>query len=110
MAQKDDMLKKIRAGNFIENNGKVLRSINILRHQFIGLKDVFLVLVDELGEQEFLDCVNYLSQEGYINLRRVDSKALALLADTVYTDLEALVTSKGIKLLGGVTHDEMVDV
>lgn len=110
MAKNDEMLKKLRAGNFIENNGKVLRDINLLRHQFIELKSVRRVRVDELSEQEFLDCINYLSQEGYISLRDMASKTDTRLADADYTKLEALVTSKGIRLLGGIIHDEMVDV
>jgi hypothetical protein len=63
-----------------------------------------------MTEQAFLDCINYLSQEGYIVLRLISHDKPAQLADHDYTELEALVSSKGIRLLGGVICDEMVDV
>ena len=110
MSNREEILKKIRAGNFVENNGKVIRDINLLRHEFIALKKVYRVRAGELSEQEFLDCINYLSQEGYITLRDTVTKSDARLSDTNYTTLEALVTGKGIRLLGGVIIDKMVDV
>lgn len=110
MDKKDALLKKLRAGSFIENNGTVLRDINLLRHQYIDLKSVRRVRSDRLNEQEFLDCINYLSQAGYIDLRDTASKQEARLADTAYTALEAIVTAKGIRLLGGAMSDDMVDV
>ena len=110
MAKNNDLMKKIRAGNAVENNGKVLLSINLLRHEFIKLKNVYRALAGDLSEQEYLDSINYLSLEGYISLRDFDSKADARLADADYLELEALVTSKGIRLLGGIVRDEMVDV
>lgn len=110
MGRNDDMLKKLRAGNFVENNGKVMFAINLLRHKFIELKSVYRVRSDDISEQEFLDCINYLSQEGYITLRISGSREYVRLADADYKELEALVTSKGIQLLGGIIKDKMVDV
>jgi hypothetical protein len=111
MARNDNALKRLRAGSAIENNGLVLRDINLLRHQYIDLKSVRRVRSTEIGEQEFLDAVNYLSLEGYISLRDKSSKAETKLSDAEdYADLEAMVTSKGIRLLGGIIRDEMVDV
>lgn len=109
MARNEDLLKKMRAGNFVENNGKVLRAINLLRHEYIKLKSVQNVLTD-LDEQEFLDSVNFLQQEGYIELRRLESKLVTKLADASYKELEAIVSGKGIRLLGGGVEDPMVDV
>ncbi len=106
----EGLLRKLRAGNFIENNGMVLRDINLLRHQYVDLKSVRRVRADDLSEQEFLDCINFLSQEGYIGLREAHSKQETKLADAEYTALEAIVTGKGIRLLGGAIIDKMVDV
>jgi hypothetical protein len=109
-SNKEEMLKKLRAGDFIENNGTVIRAVNLLRHQYIELKSVYRAITNEMTEQAFLDCINYLSQEGYIILRAISDDKPAQLADYNYTLLEALVSSKGIRLLGGIIHDEMVDV
>lgn len=61
---------RLRAGNFIHNNGLVLRIINILRYKYnrlTGVKDV--VAGHGVSEDEYLDSVNFLAEEGYIRLR-----------------------------------------
>lgn len=99
-------LRKMRAGKFIENNGCVLRTINILRHKYERLKDVKYAL--DMSEQEYLDSINFLSEAGYIHLRDVVTKLTATIADTDYDQLEAKLTEKGIRLLGGQINDQMV--
>lgn len=104
----DDRLRKMRAGKFIENNGLVLRTINILRHKFERLKDVKYAVDAEMSETEYLDCINFLSEAGYIVLRDIESKASASISDVDYAQLEAKVTATGIRLLGGEIIDKMV--
>lgn len=105
----DELLKKMRASRFIENNGRVLRTINILRHQYEQLKDIKFALED-LEEAKYLDCINFLCEAGYIKLRGISSKVSAALEDSDYTLLEAKLTEKGIRLLSGELADKMVDV
>lgn len=102
------MLRKMRAGKFIENNGLVLRTINILRHKFERLKDVKYAVDAEMSETEYLDCINFLSEAGYIVLRNIETKAPASISDVDYAQLEAKVTAMGIRLLGGEITDKMV--
>lgn len=104
----NEMLRKMRAGRFIENNGKVLRTINILRHKFEKLQDVRYALDAEMSESEYLDCINYLTESSYISLRDTTTKGPANIADADYTRLEAKVTAQGIRLLGGAVDDQMV--
>ena len=55
---------RLRAGNFIHNNGLVLRIINILRYKYnrlTGVKDV--VASHGVSEDEYLDSVNFLAEE-----------------------------------------------
>ncbi|MFV0497475.1 MAG: type VI secretion protein [Candidatus Fimivivens sp.] len=102
------MLRKMRAAEFSANNGRVLRTINILRHRFERLSGVKAAL-DEIPEVDFLDCINFLADEGYITLRTVSGHQDAALSDAEdYRDLEAKVTAKGIRLLGGEIIDKMV--
>lgn len=105
---KQDMLRRMRAGKFIDNNGQVLRTINILRHKYERLQDVKYAL--EISESDYLDSINFLSEAGYIHLRDVGSKQTATIADSDYDQLEAKLTEKGIRLLGGEIHDQMVKV
>lgn len=104
--------RKLNAGNFIENNGKVLRTINILRYKYNKLSGVERVLHDTgVAEDEFLDCINFLSDEGYIHLRQISSKSDAKLSDIDdFSSLEAKLTSKGIRLLAGGIDDNLIEV
>lgn len=103
--------QKLNAGNFIANNGKVLRVINILRIKYNKLDGVQRVLKDNgVSEDEFLDSVNFLSEEGYIDLREISSKEPASIADTDYELIEAKLTGKGIRLLAGGISDNMIEV
>ena len=63
-----------------------------------------------IAEDEFLDSVNFLAEEGYIHLRHIASKGNALLADSDYTTLEAKLTGKGNRLLKGGISDDMIEV
>ncbi|MEG0491445.1 MAG: type VI secretion protein [Hydrogenoanaerobacterium sp.] len=105
----EELLKKMRAARFIENNGRVLRTINILRHKYEQLKDIRFAL-DDLEEAGFLDCINFLTEAGYIKLRSVASKACSAIEDADYTLLEAKLTEKGIRLLSGQLADDMVEI
>ncbi len=107
----NDINKKLRAGNFKKNNGLVLRTINILRYKYNKLSGVQSVLENNgVAEDEFLDAVNFLSEEGYIHLREIAGKEPAALSDSDYNTLEAKVTSKGIRLLAGGIDDNMIEV
>lgn len=103
--------RKLSAGNFIKNNGAVLRTINILRYKYNKLTGVQNVLEGNgIQEDEFLDSVNFLTEEGYVHLREISSKDIATLADSDYRTLEAKVTAKGIRLLAGGIDDTMIEV
>lgn len=108
-----ELKRKLEAGNFVRNNGKVLRTINILRHKYNELLSVECVLKDEGIEQwEYLDCINFLSMEGYIRMRRIsDQEEIEELSqDNDYRKLEAKLTPKGIRLLAGGIEDNMIEV
>ena len=76
--------RQLRAGNFTMNNGRVLSTINLLREKYNALRSVEkAVSYEGIERQEFVDSVNFL---------------------------EAKVTGKGIRLLGGGIADNMVDL
>ena len=102
---------RLRAGNFVHNNGLVLRIINILRYKYnrlTGVKDV--VAGHGVSEDEYLDSVNFLAEEGYIHLRLAADKTPASLADNDYRDIESKLTGKGIRLLSGGIRDNQIEV
>ena len=63
-----------------------------------------------VDEDEFLDSVNFLAEEGYLHLRLVADKTPASLADNDYRDMEAKLTGKGIRLLSGGIRDNQIEV
>lgn len=114
---KDDMVEMasndksaLRAGNFVQSNGRVLCTLNILAHKFRGLDGVQSLLADDgIAGDEFLDCVNFLAEEGYIHLRHTATREDADLADCDYTVLEAKLSAKGIRLLMGSITDGLIE-
>ena len=103
--------RQLRAGNFMMNNGRVLSTINLLREKYNALRSVEkAVSYEGIEKQEFVDSVNFLAEEGYIHLSDIKSHEDASLADCDYQTLEAKVTGKGIRLLGGGISDNMVDL
>ena len=100
--------KRISAGNFVENNGSVLRAVNLLKTKFNRLKDIKYAL--NIDKNDIENSINYLYEAGYLHLRTVDSHADTSLADSDFDDIEAKLTAKGIQLLAGVIGDECVEV
>lgn len=113
MDNRKALKQRLEAGNFVSNNGRVLRTINILRYKYNKLKSVETVLNEDGIEQwEFLDCVNYLTEEGYIRLRDISTheEIPELSQDVNYKDLEGKLTAKGIRLLAGGLKDDLIEV
>ena len=102
-----EQVQLIRAGNFKENNGSVMRTINMLRTQYHRLKSVEYALPN-ITKGEISDSVNYLYEAGYIHLRDIVTKELTTLADSDFDDLEAKLTAKGISLLAGGINDPCI--
>ena len=100
--------KRISAGNFVENNGSVLRTVNILKTKFNRLKDIKYAL--NIDKNDIENSINYLFEAGYLHLRTVEGHTETSLADTDFDDIEAKLTAKGIQLLAGVIKDECVEV
>ena len=56
------MIKKARAADFVANNGKVLRGINMLRIDYNKLSSIRVAL--GIDADEYADSVNYLRTYG----------------------------------------------
>lgn len=92
-----EMNEKIRQKRFIQNNGRVLRAINILRTQYISLSDLRHGLPSDITDGEYTDSINYLTEIGYINVRNRETKEKTTLADTELRLLEAKLSGDGIR-------------
>lgn len=102
------MIKKARAANFIENNGKVLRGINMIRIDFNKLSSIRAAL--GIDDDEFADSVNYLIEANFIRIRHCDTHKPVELADYGMDEIEGKLTQKGIQLLAGAIEDPCITV
>lgn len=57
-----------------------------------------------------MDCVNYLTEAEYIRLRVIGTDRQSTLADSDFSDMEAKLTAKGIRLINGVEADPCIDL
>lgn len=102
------MIKKARAASFIENNGKVLRGINMLRIDFNKLSSIRAAL--GIDNDDFADSVNYLIEANFIRIRHCDTHKPVELADYGMDEIEGKLTQKGIQLLAGAIEDPCITV
>lgn len=105
----EELQRRIKAGEFAENTGKVLRTINILIGKDIKLSSLQYALRD-LTAADLAKSLYYLQDAGYLHARNVYSKEGADIASADYDDTEVRLTAKGMQLLMGYSSDPAVKV
>ena len=107
MDEKRELKKRIEASNFAENNGAMIRFINILDGDWIRLATIKTAL-PEFSEAEFWDSLTYLQKEGYIDILYCSAQQLidARRADPKKCDVS--LTAKGIRLARYIDTDPAV--
>lgn len=109
MASKEEIQRELRAGRFSQNCGAVFRAFNMIdRQKFIPLRDMRLVVKD-LGDQEFLDCINFLQLAEYILIRHRATRELVDIGDYPVEELESKRSEKGIRFAHGDFDDPIID-
>lgn len=108
---KSEMLRRMRSGNFSDNNGAIMRLLNYSgnEYKYVRLSEIRHG-VYELNDAEFLASVNYLAGESYISVRDIVHRQQAEVCDFSVSDLEIKVTTKGTRLHKGYITDETVSV
>lgn len=107
MENESELLQRIQSGNFIHNNGRVIRTINLLKDKYAKLSEVQYGC-GTISHGELRESLDFLSEEGYIRLRTVSEHLPSALSDADFENLEAKVTGKGFRLLWGNIKDQMV--
>lgn len=101
--------ERVKREKFVDNNARVLRAVNVLRTQYVKIKDIEYGLAPDISASEITDSVNYLLEGGYIHLRDIEyHKPVTDLADAEITALEAKLTQKGIQFLNGKITDDCI--
>ncbi len=63
--EKKEFQERIRQKKFFQNNGVVLKGINLLRTQYVSLSELKYALEPTMTEAELRDSVNYLSDTNF---------------------------------------------
>lgn len=98
MDMKEKLLAEMEQSDFAKNNGKIMRTLNVLAPSYHNLSSIQRILKDDgIGEGQYAACLDFLALEGYILLRTVkDHVRCEDLADHNWTELEAKLSGKGI--------------
>ncbi|MCM1227494.1 MAG: hypothetical protein NC320_08755 [Clostridium sp.] len=101
--------QEIENGNFIENNGRIMRMLDIMSGEFKKLTELKYVLSD-LEEYEIVKSIDYLYESGYIKVRTADTKRSTTPADTPFNLLAVKLTNLGIQVLVGKKEDVCISL
>lgn len=105
---KEELTRRIEAGTFATDNGRVLRTINILRGCDIKVHSLHYALPD-IPADALSESLFYLQDAGYIQARDTVNHTRADITET--TDSAAVrLTAKGIQLLKGYASDPAVHI
>ncbi len=101
--------EELRRSAFRRNNRIVLQTINVMREDYTPLESVADALENTIELADVTDCVNYLTESGYIKLRiRGTQTNVTDLADAEFDRLGAKLTAKGIQFLNGKIDDPCI--
>ena len=72
MDMKEKLLAEMEQSDFAKNNGKIMRTLNVLAPSYHNLSSIQRILKDDgIGEGQYAACLDFLALEGYILLRTV---------------------------------------
>lgn len=100
---------KIETGNFMHQNGSVLRTLNIIPDSKCRLSSLEYSFKG-IDHYEFMDSIKYLDSSGYVELTDIESSKKIDFKSDRLESTEISLTAKGIKVLRGVITDDCIDV
>lgn len=108
---REEMKNRLLKSEFAANNGRMIRTINVLRGNFVNLYSIEEALKSYIDRASFEESLIYLYKSCYIEIRKKENgKTISSLEKLYYKNLEVSLTQKGIKLAKGYIADEAVDV
>lgn len=105
---KEKIKRAIERANFIENNGKILRFLNMMAIKERTVSNLCIVMQD-VSASDFKDSLLYLAEAGYIDIKHADGVA-CLESGPFDTPTPLTLTSAAIELLMGIKENPAVEV
>lgn len=105
----DKVKRDIQTVEFAENNGRIIRTVNVLRGKWIRLSSVRDVL-DEINPADLEQSLIYLERSDYIAVRNIETKTTVEVEQANYFESEVSLTKKGIDVALYFIKDAAVKV
>lgn len=104
-----EIRKRIESGSFAANNGRIVRTVNVLKGKWVSLHVVKEALT-EISGSDFDESLIYLDRADYIEIRSIHTRRITRAEDAVLEESEITLSHKGIKLANYYIQDEAVRV
>lgn len=105
----DNLKKQLQQYTFRENNGKIMRTVNILKPQESTVGNIRLLMQGEPHEA-VQNSLNYLTEAGYIRIAGPKGEPFPGQLDEACKGYRITLTAAGMEVLMGIQESPTVDV
>ena len=105
----DSLRKHLQQYTFRENNGKILRYVNMMKPKESTVGNIHFLMQGETQE-DLVNSLNYLTEAGYIRMEGPKGEPFPGQIDDTSRGYSISLTAAGMELLMGVQESPAVDV
>lgn len=105
----DNLRKHLQQYTFRENNGKILRYVNMMKPKESTVGNIRFLMQGETQE-DLVNSLNYLTEAGYIRVEGPKGEPFPGQIDDTSKGYSLSLTAAGMELLMGVQESPAVDV
>lgn len=105
----DNLRKHLQQYTFRENNGQIMRTVNMLKPRESTVGNIQFLMQGEPREA-IQNSLNYLTEAGYIRVVGPKGEPFPGLIDKTCKGYHIILTAAGLELLMGVQESPAVDV
>lgn len=105
----NNLRKHLQQYTFRENNGKIMRTVNMLKPQESTVGNIQILMNGEPREAVH-NSLNYLTEAGYIRIAGPKGEPFPGQIDDTCKDYRITLTAAGLEILMGVQDSPAVDV
>lgn len=107
--EKDDLRKRLQQYAFRNNNGQIMRTVNILKPQESTVRNICYLMPGE-PKESVQDSLKYLMEAGYIRITGPKGETFTGQIEEDNDFFRISLTASGMELLMGVQENPAVEV